>query len=42
MLAISDEISNHQWTFINNDGSPLINQLLPEKVIKQLDLKKEQ
>ncbi len=39
MVAISDEISNHQWTYLNNDGSPLLKKLLPEKAINELGLK---
>lgn len=38
MVAINDEVSKNLWTFINNDNGPLMNQLLSEKVIKELGL----
>lgn len=39
MVAVADESTKKLWTYINNDGGPLLAKLIPEKAIKQLGLK---
>ena len=38
VIAIADASTNGKWTFVNNDGSKLMNMLFSENVIKQLGL----
>lgn len=40
MLAIADESTKNEWTYINNDGGPLMGMLIPEKHLTALGLKK--
>lgn len=39
MVAIADELTKYKWTYINNDGGPLIKKLLPKKHMAALGLK---
>lgn len=40
MLAIADAHTQNKWTYINNDGGPLIKKLLPKKHLSALGLNK--
>lgn len=40
LIAVADKSTNNQWTFISNQGGPLIGMLFSEKVQKELGITK--